>query len=96
MPGYHRAEGYGLFLRGCESLQVWDGRHYGYAYRLAPAAYLLEDGAHDASVEAFDGLQLQLQVAVVSCFVAGFHVEEYEVVLAEGFEQHVPCLHSQY
>lgn len=58
--GIPQGEGYGLLYVGANLYGCGMVRHYGYAYRLAPTAYLLEDGAHDASVEVFDGLQLQL------------------------------------
>ena len=50
------------------------------AYRLVPGAYLIEDRLDESLVEVLDGLQLQFQIAIMTCLVACLYVNINEVV----------------
>ena len=56
---------------------VWENSD---AYRLVPGAYLIEDRLDESLVEVLDGLQLQLQIAIMTCLVARLYVNINEVV----------------
>ena len=62
---------------------VWE---HGDGDGFAPRAYLIIYGCYETAVEVLDGAELQVEVAVVACFVAGFDVYEDEVVGAECVE----------
>lgn len=59
------------------SRMVWENCD---AYRLVPGAYLIEDRLDESLVEVLDGLQLQLQIAIMTCLVARLYVNINEVV----------------
>ena len=61
---------------------VWKN---GYAYRLIPCRHSFIYRFHNPAVEIFDGLYLQFQVSVMSGLVACLKMEEYEIVLCQGF-----------
>ena len=50
------------------------------AYRLVPGAYLIEDRLDESLVEVLDGLQLQLQIAIMTRLIACLYVNINEVV----------------
>ena len=50
------------------------------AYRLVPGAYLIEDRLDESLVEVLDSLQLQFQIAIMTCLVARLYVNINEVV----------------
>ena len=62
---------------------VW---HQGNAHRLVPRLHLFIDGTHHSAVEVLDGLELELEVAIVACLVARLHMQEHEVVVTKSFE----------
>ena len=53
---------------------------YGEADWLIPGTYLVEDRLNEALVEILNGLELQLQVAIVTRLVARLHVNIYEII----------------
>ena len=59
---------------------------YSDADGLVPGAYLFIYRSDEALVEVFNGLELQFEVAVVAGFVAGFNVNEDEVVVTKGID----------
>ena len=59
------------------SRMVWENCD---AYRLVPGAYLIEDRLDESLVEVLDGLQLQLQIAIMTRLIACLYVNIYEVV----------------
>ena len=64
--------------------------HQGYAYRLVPLGHLVKYRADHTAVEVFDGAELQLQVAVVSGFVACLDVyEEESDIFFEDYSGHI-------
>ena len=50
------------------------------AYRLVPGAYLIEDRLDESLIEVLDSLQLQFQIAIMTCLVARLYVNINEVV----------------
>ena len=50
------------------------------AYRLVPGVYLIEDRLDELLVEVLDSLQLQFQIAIMTCLVACLYVNINEVV----------------
>ena len=53
------------------------------AYRLVHLHDVLVDGFDESLVEILDGFKLQLQVAIVSGFVACFYVNKHKVVVLQ-------------
>ena len=59
---------------------------YCHAYRLVHLYDVLVDGLDESLVQILDSLQLQLQVAVVSGFVACLYVHKHKVVLLQRLD----------
>ena len=55
-------------------------RQYGDADRFIPGAYLVEDRPNEALVKILDGLELQLQVAIMSSLVARLYVNIHKII----------------
>ena len=58
------------------------------AYRLVPGAYLIEDRLDESLVEVLDSLQLQFQIAIMTCLVARLYVNINDRLLL------LPCSES--
>ena len=76
-------EGYWLpdvdaLLYRCEMI-----RQHGDAYRLVPRLHLFIYRGDEALIEILDGLELQIQVTVVTGLVAGLHMNEYEIIMLQ-------------
>ena len=59
---------------------------YGDGDRLWPSAHLFIYRSDEPLVEVFDGTQLEVEVTVVTSFVAGFDMYEDEILMPEGFD----------
>ena len=59
---------------------------YGDGDRLWPGIDLFIYRSDESLVEVFDGTQLEVEVAVVTSFVAGFDMYEDEILMTEGFD----------
>ena len=57
-----------------------------YSHWFVPCLHLIIYRFHDAPVEIFYGAQFEVEVAVMSCLVACFHMQEDEVVVLQGFD----------
>ena len=57
---------------------------YSNAYWLIPCFHFVVDWRNESLVKILDGLELQLQIAIVACLVAGFHMDKHKVIVLEG------------
>ena len=58
-------------------------RQYCDTYRLIPRLHLFIYRGDEALVEILDGLELQIQISVVTSFIACFHMNEYEIIMLQ-------------
>ena len=58
----------------------------GDAHGFVPCLHLVVDRGHDAAVEILDGADLQVEVAIMTGFVAGFHMQKHEVVVPQSLD----------
>ena len=74
----HRLSDVDALLYRCQ--MIWQ---YGDAYRLVPRLHLFIYRGNEALVKIFDGLKLQIQISVVTSFVACLHMNEYEIIMLQ-------------
>ena len=61
------------------------GKH-GYRHRFVPVFYRFPNGFNGTLVQIFDGFQLQVYIALVSCLIACFDVQVNEIIGLQGID----------